>query len=298
MRSPEPLPTQLSSGPFVVNAAVSSGLVAAGRLRRRDLVTPTRGVRVVRSLGDDVRTRMIAVGLVLDAEQFFSHVTALQLWGCPVPRRVEYGDLHVSSPTGRAIERRRGVRGHRVDRRRMRARFDVTPPRSSPARAWYESRSLLTVRDLVIVGDHLIGKSGLADLAELASVIRAGDRGVAAARVALGLVRLGSESPMETIVRLIVVEAGFPEPALNIDVHDAAGVFLGRVDMAWPELRIAIEYDGEHHRERDVFQRDRRRQGGFAVAGWIVLHVTAVDARQSGPFIARLREAFLQRMGR
>ncbi|MGN6407416.1 MAG: endonuclease domain-containing protein, partial [Curtobacterium sp.] len=156
---------------------------------------------------------------------------------------------------------------------------------------------LLDLVDLVVIGDHLVGRSGLATIDELARAIRPGARASRTARGALDLIRVGAESAMETRVRLAVVDAGFPEPQLNIDVHDGAGVFLGRVDMAWPELRIALEYDGDHHRERETFHHDQRRRNGFEVNGWLVIHVTATDAARPAVMFERLRQAFALRAG-
>ena len=47
-------------------------------------------------------------------------------------------------------------------------------------------------------------------------------------------------------MRLTVIDAGLPQPEVNYDVIEA-GRWLGQVDLAYPELRIAIEYEGEHH---------------------------------------------------
>jgi very-short-patch-repair endonuclease len=100
---------------------------------------------------------------------------------------------------------------------------------------------------------------------------------------------------METWFQLAIVDAGFPEPELNVDVRDAAGLLLGRVDMAWPELRIAFEYDGDHHRERDVFHHDQRRDNGFVVNDWIAIHATSADAHRPAVVFERLRQAFEHR---
>ena len=103
---------------------------------------------------------------------------------------------------------------------------------------------------------------------------------------------------METHLRLAVVDAGFPEPALNIDVRADSGEFLGRVDMAWTAYRIALEYDGDHHRERETFRHDQRRGNGFTVNGWLVIHATAVDLARPAVLFERLRRAFADRAGR
>lgn len=237
--------------------------------------------------------------LLLRPDQYLSHVTAALIWGCPVPlrlRQAAVGALHVSTIGQGPVERRSGMIGHRI----RHDRAEVVTARgfrtSSPATFWYECRTLLSVRSLVVLGDHLVGTSGLCEREWLEATIHSGDRAVTRARIALELVRAGSESAMETIVRIIVVEAGFPEPALNVDVGGADGVFIGRVDLAWPDLKIAIEYDGDHHRtDRETFQRDRGRSNDFSVAQWLVIHVTAGDVRAPSTFLDQLRQAFALR---
>jgi hypothetical protein len=56
-----------------------------------------------------------------------------------------------------------------------------------------------------------------------------------------------AESPMETRTRLVLVDGGLPRPVAQFEVRDALGRFIGRVDLAYPGKKIAIEYDGDHH---------------------------------------------------
>jgi hypothetical protein len=287
-----PLPAVLSERPFSTAAAHTAGIGSA-RLGRSDLRHPVHGVHTTRDVD-----LVVALSLVLLPHQHISHVTALRLWGAPLPRRAQSDrPAHVTTLGDAALMRRPSVVAHRsgvatgvVERHGTRM--------SDPARAWYESRTLLTVDELVVVAEHLVGRAALATVDDLASWVRPGDRGVARSRMALDLVRVGSESAMETTTRLIAVRAGFPEPELNVDVRDARGRFLGRVDMAWPELRIAVEYDGDHHRDQGTFRRDQWRGNGFTVNGWIVIHVTAVDIPDPAQFVRRLRDAFDTRTGR
>ncbi|NUU13607.1 hypothetical protein HP507_07155 [Curtobacterium pusillum] len=147
----------------------------------------------------------------------------------------------------------------------------------------------------MVLGDYFVGPSALATTDALRAAIVPGSRSARKARSALDRVRCGVESPMETRFRLGVIDAGFPEPDVNVDVVDEAGVFLGRADLAWPQHRIALEYDGDHHRERRTFQHDQRRSNGFVVNGWIVIHATAADAGRPAVLVERLRQAFAQR---
>lgn len=168
---------------------------------------------------------------------------------------------------------------------------------STPARSWFECAEFLQEQDLVALGDYFVGPAALATIDDLAAEIRPGARGARRARRALTRIRVGAESVMETVVRLAVVDAGFPEPELNVDVHDDSGVFLGRVDMAWADRRIALEYDGDHHRDREQFRRDQRRGNGFTANDWLVIHATAADAARPAVMFERLRQAFVARAG-
>jgi hypothetical protein len=290
---PKPLPTQFTHTPFRTADACAQG-VDRERLRRADLVVPARGARLPAGTTDFVQVAM-AIGLLLRPDQHLSHVTAARLWECPLPRSLATAaaPLHVSTTGSGAIERRAGIVGHRTapDRAQVTTRFGLRM--STPAALWYECRSLLGVRALVVLGDHIIGPGKLATREDLERTIHPGDRGVVAARTALEQIRPGAESPMESVLRLIVVDAGFPEPALNIDVADARGVFIGRVDMGWADLRIALEYDGDHHRtDRETFSHDQGRRNAFVVEDWLTIHVTAPDISRPAGFLERLRQAF------
>ncbi|WP_231925283.1 endonuclease domain-containing protein [Micromonospora purpureochromogenes] len=96
-------------------------------------------------------------------------------------------------------------------------------------------------------------------------------------RQVLALAEPLSESPMETRPRLLLLDAGLPPATAQHDVLDARGRFVGRVDLAWPALRVAVEYDGDHHRERVHFRQDVARLNALRAAGWLVLRFTADD---------------------
>ncbi len=72
-------------------------------------------------------------------------------------------------------------------------------------------------------------------------------------------------------------------------VRDGSDRFVARVDLALPELRLAIEYDGAWHGDTRQFARDRRRLNELTAAGWRVLFVTAADLRDRRALVARVR---------
>ncbi len=291
MRSDDRPQEKPSKRAFRVRDALADG-IPRSRLTRRDLTAPVHGVRA--RAGIPVTT-VEAIALVLRDDQFISHVDAARIWGAPVPSRFDGDPVHVSSIGTAPIMRRPQVTPHRT-------RVDGLQPAiarglrvSPPARCWFECASLCTLVELVVLGDYFVGAAELASIDDLAAAIIPGGRAAGRARAALALVRGGVESPMETKFRLAVIDAGFPEPDVNVEVFDDRGAFLGRVDLAWPSLRIGLEYDGDHHRERSTFQHDQRRSNGFVVNDWILVHATSADAARPAVLFERLRQAFVQR---
>ncbi|MEV6875446.1 DUF559 domain-containing protein [Amycolatopsis sp. NPDC051128] len=121
-------------------------------------------------------------------------------------------------------------------------------------------------------------------------------RGIHRAQMLLALATGKAESPPESILRLIVVQAGFPVPDVQYEIPTVDGRLLYVLDLAWPELRIALEYDGfAAHEERH--ERDAERDERMAGRGWITIRATAVDLREPSRVLAELRDAFKLRLG-
>jgi hypothetical protein len=119
-------------------------------------------------------------------------------------------------------------------------------------------------------------------------------RGIRWARRALSLVDAGAESPRKTWLRLLLIRNGFPAPQTQIPIHDEYGQLVAVLDMGWEEIKLAVEYDGDHHRtDRRQFNRDIRRAEALVDLGWIVVRVTAEDTE--GGVNARVRAAWDRR---
>jgi hypothetical protein len=122
----------------------------------------------------------------------------------------------------------------------------------------------------------------------------AGWKGIRRARIAVDLVDPGAESPKETWLRLLIVRAGFPRPETQLRVHDQYGALIGEVDLGWRTRKIAVEYEGDHHRtSRLVFRKDIRRIEALIEEGWTVIRVTSMDTE--GGIVRRLETAFAAR---
>jgi hypothetical protein len=121
-----------------------------------------------------------------------------------------------------------------------------------------------------------------------------GRRGIRRARTALELVDAGAESPRETWLRLLLIRAGFPPPQTQIPVYDEFGQLVAVLDMGWENIKLAVEYDGDHHwTNRRQFNKDIRRAEAVAALGWVDVRVTAEDTE--GGVIARVQAAWERR---
>ncbi|HWS49826.1 MAG TPA: DUF559 domain-containing protein [Microbacterium sp.] len=96
--------------------------------------------------------------------------------------------------------------------------------------------------------------------------------------------------------RLMIVAAGIPEPVVQWEIR-SDGRFIARVDLAYPELKIAIEYEGDGHRtERAQWRIDIRRQRDLEDEGWIVIRLTELDLSDGGEAVlGRVRRAIAAR---
>lgn len=292
--------------------------VTRSRLRGADIRHPFRGVCAL-----DLETAMVEASAHYGAHElehisraldyaahmgpyvFFSHVTAAILRRLPLPLwAVLDAPIHVAVFEPGRLPRGKGVRGHQTSTRL--ASFQTDPETglriASPATTWAMSASYLRqLADVVAVGDAAVRTwrvdEPLTTIAQLERAMDAGRRvGVGMLRAALPLLRTGSASRQETHVRLLLIDGGCGEPHLNYDIF-ADGVRLGAVDFAYPALKIAIEYEGEHHlRSADQWDHDIDRYNAMRAAGWIVIHVTKVKL-YSNPeaIVAEVRRALASR---
>ncbi|SDN49287.1 Protein of unknown function [Klenkia soli] len=93
-------------------------------------------------------------------------------------------------------------------------------------------------------------------------------------------------SPQETRLRVVLDDSDLPNPVAQFEVR-VAGRFVARVDFAWPDRRIALEYEGAWHTTQ--IAADRRRVEALQAAGWRVLFVTAADLHRPAELLARIR---------
>ncbi len=99
-------------------------------------------------------------------------------------------------------------------------------------------------------------------------------------RPALALADTRSQSPLETLIRLLFVRAGLVPEVLQYLVYDANGRIAARLDLAWPSLKLAVEADGRaYHDLVPALYRDRERANQLEVLGWTILRFTWADLK-------------------
>lgn len=303
MRRSKPLPEPLRGQSFSLADADGLG-IERGRTRRSDLLIPSRGLRVPWDDDQDDVERIRPI-VQITPDGVASHSTAAMVWGIPLPGRLQQGlSVHITRPMHADPPKRTGVTGHhcRLDPGEVRTLrgLEVT----SPVRTWLDLAPMLNIDELVAAGDFIVcehhrsfgpRRNPLATLEELkAAVSRARRRrGLAKAREAVELVRVGVDSPPETQLRLIMHRASLPEPTLGYVVLDGAGNEMSWPDLSLPEWKVAIEYDGGHHLTARQKEIDDDRDHRMAQSGWRQVRISKGVLQDQGDraVVRRISEA-------
>jgi very-short-patch-repair endonuclease len=132
-----------------------------------------------------------------------------------------------------------------------------------------------------------------ADVVELADA-HPRARGLPQLRTALDLMDAGAQSPRETHLRLLLIGAGHPKPRTQIPVLSPDGRRRYYLDMGWEDVKIAVEYDGDHHRSDPVqFEHDLTRTADVEERGWRLIRV--VKRSRPDEVLARVQRAWQAR---
>ncbi|MGB2569127.1 endonuclease domain-containing protein [Micromonospora citrea] len=167
---------------------------------------------------------------------------------------------------------------------------------TTPVRTCWDVANWLDLTEAVALIDSLrhVHAVTLPELEKYLSQHR-GERGWRKFAEAVSLSDGGAESVPESRLRVRLVRAGLPRPVTQ-HVIERAGRFIARVDLAWPELKIAIEYDGLWHHDPAQLHRDRQRLNKLLGEEWIVLHVTSKRMREDfDAFLAEVEAALRSR---
>ena len=200
-------------------------------------------------------------------------------------------ELHVLNPHGHQLRPVDGLVVHRRDG----APLVMVGDRPATAPAWTAvevARSLRRPRALATLDAALRAGCSRAEMWR-AAVEQKGRRGIVAVRDLLLVADARAESPMESETRLMMIDGGLPIPELQYEVVDGNGE-LRRLDFAWPEYRVAVEYDGlDWHGNPEALRNDRRRHLALRDVGWTVIPIVFDDVRhRAWDFVARVNQQF------
>jgi hypothetical protein len=153
-------------------------------------------------------------------------------------------------------------------------------------------------RGVAVLDAALHADADPALLAQL-SAAAAHRRGAAAARRALAFADRRAESVGESISRVRLAELGLPVPELQFEVLDG-GLWVARVDFAWPDYGVvgefdgAVKYTGDAKTVAAAVLAEKHRQQDIEGAGWLVTRWTWSDLNRPERFGARLRAVLEQ----
>ncbi|HXT43106.1 MAG TPA: DUF559 domain-containing protein [Pseudonocardiaceae bacterium] len=255
------------------------------------------GVLVPRESLLDPDTRAAAALLVAGPAAALTGLTAAALQGCPAAATPV---VHVAVPYSSSLRTKEGLVVHQ-GRGLLNEVIAVRELRTVALEvAITELLCTDSARRALAVADQaaaqFVERERSAFRGRIADrlVARPDRRGTARAGGLLALITGRAESPPESWLKLLVVEAGFPTPTEQFPVLDALACIRYVLDLCWPELRIALEYDGyeshEYRRDQDV-----RRDLDLERRGWITIRATAADLREPSALLARLDDAFRAR---
>jgi hypothetical protein len=233
--------------------------------------------------------RAFAVTRLLVPRAVASGRSAAVLWGVDLADPDDPVECTVPSTC-----RSGAVAGVRLNRRTLPENDVMTRreiPTTSPLRTALDLATIRPLDDAIVALDRFLAP-GLVFLSEVrAATDRLTGRDCRHVRRVAQLADGLAGSPQETRLRLALHRSELPPPVAQYTIRDADGRWIGRVDFAWPEHRLAVEYEGLWHGERQQVARDRRRLNALTRAGWRVIFVTAAELRDPAALIARLAEA-------
>lgn len=235
------------------------------------------GVYIAASIRDTLLVRALAAVMIAPQGAVVSHHTAAHLCGGIPP---DGSEVHLSLPKG-VRSRTRGLRHYQltatpvsVSRRGL--------PVTSPERTFCDMARWCDLVQLVVLGDSLV-KAKATTPQRLVDAAKAWEGAHKSVLVrAARLVRENVDSPMESKLRMLLVLAGLREPVVNVEVSDDDGRLRYRIDLSFPEVKLAIEFDGRHHVEKQAqWEGDVLRREDLESQGWTFVVVIGTHLYKS-----------------
>lgn len=204
--------------------------------------------------------------------------TAARLYGLPVPNRIRDFALHIAGDAECVRISRPGIVLHRHQRLSHNDFFDL--PLLTIPHLLIEVAPFLDLLELVQITDAVVStrfngpRTSIDQLRrELQSRKQVRNRKLLERTIELA--RTTVDSPRETWLRMWIISNGFPEPAVHPAIHSSIKDRKLHPDLGYPDIKLAIEYEGDHHRTSpEQFGDDIERRHLMEAEGWTILRVS------------------------
>lgn len=267
------VPDSLRGAPFRGSAAVAGGLLTRAQLRSGCWRRLLRDVYCHVDVPDDPALRAAAAALTLPPGGVVGGAQAAWLHGADVVRSAAPMEVYALG-----VRTRPGllVRAWTLDSDDICEVGGV--PVTTPLRTAFD---LVRRQSLVegVVALDAMAHLGLVTGVRLAEYSDSHPRWRGVRRVArvVELHEPGSESPMESRLRMVLVIGGLPRPEVQIEVYDVGGLLVGRLDLGYRAACVGVEFDGRRHHTGESRRGDDRRDNSLSVYGFTVLRYDAAD---------------------
>lgn len=223
----------------------------------------------------------------------FSLTTALELFEIEPPRRSSLPDriFHVTVRERRFRSHIKDVEFHMWNRPFTAYTFPNGVVAMTPLDTWLQFARYLDVAELVILAESIIRRWNYT-IAQFTARLdeMGGITGGKRCQAALTLIR-PADSVQESRTRLALLSFGLPMPVMQHRIIDTEQGATYIVDLAYPEHKVAVEYDGDHHRRfRKQYVRDQQKRRRLRQMGWTVIETLADDLRTKAAKAAFVQE--------
>jgi hypothetical protein len=278
--------------PFLGTKAIAAGLVTRRQLQGDAWIRLFRDVYASASLPNDHMLKVWAAALILPKGAAIAGRSAAHLWGANLKDLDDRVEVHASRGYGPV----RGLIIHtgNLDPGEVVTRRGI--PVTTALHTTWDLALNLPELDAVAWIDNLafVRRISANQLSKHAAT-HTRQRNAKKANDVIALCDPRAESAPVSRLRVHLVKGGLPAPTPQFQVFFNRE-FVARVDLAWPHIRLAVEYDGQWHSDIGQPGRDRDRLRSLNEVGWQVYSVTYEDMHDPEQLVRRIRKTYSQRV--